>query len=352
LKGDKPTITARLISKVMDLRPFGEASKSSEKAKNKPPANAAIAPPGKKTTEKSRYVFQETPLQLEPLKRIEADAKITVNHFLYDVVDLKDVVIDAAVHDGRMDAKFKCNSAIKGHAAGKLDLRTQGRQAIVDAVFSLSDVHLNLLKPEGISPSEVPPTSVSIELNTKGASPRELAAGTNGRVLLTQGSGKLSSTLLNNVSGDILAQLVSALNPFAKHEDFSNWDCTAISVHIVDGLAGIDGLLAQGKKVMIVGGGAIDLKTEKLDLEFNTKPRAGVGVSADMFVTPFVKLTGTLASPGIGLNKKGALLSTGAAVATGGLSVLVRGLYDRATAEGDHCEKSLEAAGSHIRYDF
>ena len=222
----------------------------------------------------------------------------------------------------------------------------------MDAVFSLSDVHFNLLKPEGISPSEVPPTSVSIELNSKGASPRELAAVANGRVLLTQGSGKLSNTLLKNVSGDIVAQLVSALNPFAKHEDFSNWDCTVVSVHFVDGLAGIDGLLAQGEKVMIVGGGAIDLKTEKLDLEFNTKPRAGVGVSADMFVTSFVKLTGTLASPGIGLNKKGALLSTGAAVATGGLSVLVTGIYDRVTAEGDHCEESLEAAGSHIRYDF
>ncbi|MDH3895286.1 MAG: hypothetical protein OES78_12075 [Chromatiales bacterium] len=75
---------------------------------------------------------------------------------------------------------------------------------------------------------------------------------------------------------------------------------------------------------MIVGGGDIDLNTEKLNIEFNTKPRKGVGVSADMFITPFIKLGGTLASPKIGLSKKGVLLSGGAAVLTGGLSFCSR----------------------------
>ena len=103
---------------------------------------------------------------------------------------------------------------------------------------------------------------------------------------------------------------------------------------------------------MIVGGGDIDLKTEKLNIEFNTKPRKGVGISADMFVTPFVKLKGTLASPSVGLNKKGTLLAGGAAVATGGLSLLLKGVFDRATAEGDQCEKALEKVGQHTRFDF
>ena len=103
---------------------------------------------------------------------------------------------------------------------------------------------------------------------------------------------------------------------------------------------------------MIVGGGSIDLKTEKLNVEFNTKPRSGVGMSADLLVKPFVKLKGTLASPGIGLNEKGTLLSGGAAIATGGTSLLVETAFDRATAEGDQCEKTLEIVGDHIRYAF
>ena len=61
-------------------------------------------------------------------------------------------------------------------------------------------------------------------------------------------------------------------------------------------------MLSQGEKLLILGNGTIDLKTEKIDIEFNTKPRSGVGVTADMFVTPFVKLGGTLAQPGVSMN--------------------------------------------------
>lgn len=106
--------------------------------------------------------------------------------------------------------------------------------------------------------------------------------------------------------------------------------------------ADITGMLTQGEKLKIVGGGGIDLDEETLDIEFNTKPREGVGVSADMFVTPFVKISGTLANPGVGMSAKGVLLSGGAAVAIGGLSLLVQGLMDRLAGAGDGCDKLLE----------
>jgi len=62
-----------------------------------------------------------------------------------------------------------------------------------------------------------------------------------------------------------------------------------------------------------------------------------------MFVTPFVKLTGTLASPGVGLDKKGALLAVG----TGGLSVLAKAATDRAAGELDKCAEVLAEVGDH-----
>ncbi|MEJ2483617.1 MAG: hypothetical protein P8049_11035 [Gemmatimonadota bacterium] len=120
-----------------------------------------------------------------------------------------------------------------------------------------------------------------------------------------------------------------------------------MSMEFDDGEGEIDGFLVQTEKLTIVGGGTVDLNTERLNIEFNTKPRSGVGISADMFVTPFVSLSGTLADPGVGLNPKGILLSGGAAFATGGLSFLLEGLADRVTAQADHCEKSLSEAGGH-----
>jgi uncharacterized protein involved in outer membrane biogenesis len=352
LKGDKPKIITHLTSKLLDLRPFSEVSGPDDEAKQATPAGSAKKLPEKKSTTGNQYVFKATPIQLAPLQTVEADAKIAIDHFFYDFIELKKVKIDAAAHGGHVDGKFKFDSANAGHAAGKIDLKTQGQQATIDTLVSVSDFRPKVLQAEGVSQTEVPPISVSLELKSVGSSPRELASVANGRILLTQEPGKIKNTVLGRVSGGIFAQLFSSLNPLAKHEEFSNWECTVVSVNLVDGLADIDGMLAQGEKVMIVGGGDVNLKTEKLNIEFNTKPRSGFGISADMFVTPFVKVKGTLSSPSVGLNKKGTLLTGGAAVATGGLSLLLEAVLDRVTAEGDQCEKALKTAGQHTSYDF
>ena len=53
----------------------------------------------------------------------------------------------------------------------------------------------------------------------------------------------------------------------------------------------------QSKKVTITATGKVNLQTEDLTVDFNTRPREGIGVSPGMFTNPFIKLEGTLASP-------------------------------------------------------
>ena len=106
---------------------------------------------------------------------------------------------------------------------------------------------------------------------------------------------------------------------------------------VADGLATLDPMVLQGEKVTILADGTLDLSTETLDIKFNTQPREGIGVSADMFVTPFVALRGTLANPTVGANKTGALVAAG----TGGLSLVLRGARDRLGGSRDHCKDTL-----------
>ncbi len=341
---EKKKIDVNLTSSLLDLRPFGRSADAGGKGARAPSESAPSPDAEHQSTDP--YVFKNTPLQLAPLQALDLDAKIRLGHVLYGNVDLKDMMAGATLQNGKADATFSLKSASKGVMAGKMVLATRENRAEVDAIVSVSDYRMALLA-EGIDLEEVPPVSLTVELKSAGRSPRELASSANGRVLLTQGPGKTNNTMLGMFSSDIIAQLINALNPFRAKESFTNWDCTVLSVPIVDGLATIDGLLVQQEKIMIVGGGTIDLKTEKLDIEFNTKPRSGVGISADMFVTPFIKLKGTLAHPGVGLNKKGTLLTGGAAFMTGGLSVLIKGALDRATAQGDHCQTALAHVGEH-----
>jgi len=110
-----------------------------------------------------------------------------------------------------------------------------------------------------------------------------------------------------------------------------------MALAIADGISTLEPLILQGEKVTIVGEGEIDLKTEEIMVKFNTQPRKGIGISADMFVTPFVTLDGTLAHPRVGANKKGTAIT----VATAGLSLLVRSARDRIAGDIDHCVQTM-----------
>jgi len=76
-----------------------------------------------------------------------------------------------------------------------------------------------------------------------------------------------------------------------------------------------------------------------------TKPRKGIGLSASMITNPYIKLGGTLSSPSIQLKELQAVASTGAAVATLGLSLVAKGMFDRVTAEKKVCKEALEKIG-------
>jgi len=67
-------------------------------------------------------------------------------------------------------------------------------------------------------------------------------------------------------------------------------------------------------------------------------------VSLGGVVNSFLKVGGTLANPSLGVDAAGSVTATGAAVATGGLSVLAKGLWDRVSAEADICSQQPDTA--------
>jgi hypothetical protein len=208
----------------------------------------------------------------------------------------------------------------------------------------LSDFRLRAAEGSEITTDDIPLVGLSMDIESKGNSVHSLAANSNGKVIVTQGAGKVDNSAMGFFSADIISELFSALNPFAEKEPYSNWECTVVGLDVVDGVATLKPMLAQGEKITIVADGTVDFNDEKLDISFNTKPRKGVGVSADMFLTPFIQLGGTMASPRLALDKKGVLIEGGAAFLTGGISFLVKGAADRATGGQDRCAAALAIA--------
>jgi uncharacterized protein involved in outer membrane biogenesis len=290
-------------------------------------------------------VFEDEPLQLDALHDLDAKVDISVERLRTANTEFRSLEAVATIKDGKMEFDNSFLGEYGGEFENSLVVTTTGNEADMSIVANARDLKLGLFSGPEIPQELIPASAVVVELSASGASPRALASSADGKVVLTQGAGRVKNDLIESLSGDVIAQLFNALNPFAEKDEFSNWECTVFRVDFESGVGDITGFLLQSEKLMVVGGGKIDLNTEKLNVEFNTKPRQGVGVSADMFVTPFVKLSGTLSSPSVGLNQKGLLLTGGAAVLTGGMSFLYQGLVDRATAEGGQCEQALEAVG-------
>jgi len=122
-------------------------------------------------------------------------------------------------------------------------------------------------------------------------------------------------------------------------------------VDLAGGRAVVEPIVARTDKMAIVGRGVVEFDTEAIDFSWTVKPRRGVGVTRGSIANSYVKLGGTLASPRLDLKPLEAVTSTGAAVATAGLTILSRGIYSRITAEGEVCVKALAEArqqlGSH-----
>jgi uncharacterized protein involved in outer membrane biogenesis len=336
--GDKTFVKGRFKSARLDLTPFAGDSEES---------GAEEAPPAAKDDQsQSQYVFVEEPLPFEQLGKTDIDIEAEIGRFRFDTLVLADVATRVSLKDGDLEYENRFSGTEGGSSVSKIALATGGETAALDVDLKMRDLRLNLASGDVEDASLIPPVDITFDLDSKGNSPRALASSANGRVLITQGKGRIENNLLSRFSGDIVAQLASALNPFSKEDPYTTLDCTIVALDIDSGKANIDALYTQGEKIKIVGGGDIDLNTEALNIEFNTKPRQGVGVSADMFVTPFVKLVGTLASPAIGVDKKGAVLA-GAAVATGGLALVAKAAADRATGETDRCGEILAEVGGH-----
>lgn len=333
--GEQPDIRLAAQSDLIDLSPFAAEEEAEEVA-----ASEGEAASG------SGYVFEDEPLPLEEIAALKADVELDIAVLKLKNTQLENIDFEATASDGIVTMVNTFDGEFGGKYSNQVELDASGEQATLSIDTGVRDLKLGLLSGPDIPTDQFPATNVDLEISAAGNTPRALAASTDGRFVLTQGPGTVENDLIERFSGDIIAQLFSALNPFADKEEFTKWECSVFSVDFESGVGTIDGFLLQGEKLTVVGGGKIDLNDESLNIEFNTKPRSGVGISADMFVTPFVKLSGTLASPSVGLNQKGVLLSGGAAVLTGGMSFLYQGLVDRATAEVDRCEDALAAVNA------
>jgi uncharacterized protein involved in outer membrane biogenesis len=341
----KPALNGELSSKYLELDQLleDEPSKSTgEKAVSK--TKSAEPPPGAKqaSTGTTQYRIPDTPLDLSGLDAVDLNIRFTAGEVQTDVALFPNVEVSVRLRDGRLELDpISARDEVRGSVSATVMLEPKGDGYGVSINGSTEKLRLGLLSAKDKDPANQPPLDIKVVFEGRGSSLHRIAASGNGTIEVVLGGGRIDNSALSLLLTDLTLQVLNALNPFRKSETYTLVECGVVGVKIVDGVATLNPIAGRAEKITVVGSGRIDLKSERIDLAWNTRPREGLGISASAITNPFVRLGGTLSSPIIGLKPTEAALSTGAAVATGGLSILAKGLLDRLRAEEDVCKAAL-----------
>lgn len=283
-------------------------------------------------------LIPDIPIPFNTMQQLDADVRINIGEFKRETLHLRNLDVEGRLHGGALAlTKF----GIDGHS-GHLDARatiTPSQQS-GDGEVELELVARNFtLGPIVDNHDHLMTGDIDLNLHAMGADLRSLAATADGVVFInTRGGRAGNNRILTAIYGRAFEELVSAINPFHKAEPFTPLKCAVVPFNLENGqLTSVPNAFIQTDKVNITVVPEVNLETEAINLNFRTVPRKGLIVSAGEIFNPLVSVAGTLATPRLAVDQQGMLVSGGAAVATGGLSILARAAWDRLSKSRDPC---------------
>jgi uncharacterized protein involved in outer membrane biogenesis len=325
-KGDIPTISLDLHADSLHLAPLLEEAEQSYDA----------------TPEfDDGRLIPDIRVPFDAMARLNASVTVDIGELHRQTLHLTAVALKAELQDGAFylrevgfkapDGWFQARAALEpADGAGRAMLAARAR-----------DLRMGLFE-RGSGPATR--ANVDVNIQATGADLRALAGSSTGVLYLDMRNFTIpSNSFLKRLYGDLLNEIVDAINPFAKSDKETSVECVVLPIEINDGALGvIPEALMRTNKIRIVSDASINLKSEKIEMTFRTTPRKGLTISAGEILNPFVMVVGTLAAPRLAVDAKGTLLSGGAAVATGGLSILARATWDRLVRSKNPCETAAE----------
>jgi uncharacterized protein involved in outer membrane biogenesis len=280
LGGARPSVAAQLSSTLLDMADF-----SADEAKGE---GADSGAGGGKS---SKYVFTEDPLPLEGLRAADADVSVKVATLrVNDKLALTDVDLPLALKAGDLTL----GPAKAGLSGGVIDLKLDlaGSKATPNVNLALDAADIDygrLLREQGVTEDVQGTVGADIKLSGAGTTARAVASGLNGQFQIVGDEGVINNKLLAIVS----AGLSEVMGPLMGSSENSKLHCVVARFDVKQGVAKSQAILLDTETFTIAGDGDIDLRTEEMDLYFNTETRKA---SLASLAVPF-RMTGMLKSP-------------------------------------------------------
>ncbi len=333
----RPTLDVDFRSDLLDLTPYLGTPEAGAAATA---SGGPVSSTGPARRRNNPRLIPDTRLPLDWLNRIDGSFAVRATRALVATVALDDLNLAARLKAGSLTID---SLELKAPPDGRLSLAGSIRQRNGGATVQLSAsgtrVVLARLSDTPAQRAARPRAEVGLELAGEGATWRELAQSLDGRLRLTTGGGEVPARNVSALFGGLLRDLMAAAMPRVAVRDTAVVRCLAVFADVANGVVGTaPAVVVQTERVNVISHGTVDLRSEELELHLSTAPRRGrVDVTVAEILNPYMRITGTLSEPGIGVDPKGVLFTGGAAVATAGIPILAKGVWDRMFRAEDPC---------------
>ena len=289
----------------------------------------------------SKRAFSTTALPLEILSGTVVNGKFSISDLTVQNISVEKVNGVLSSNGSLLTLKDTIAFVAGGEVsvAGQVDI---DHKQSPRTTFNLSAQQLaldELRLDDGKALADGGTLDLDFDLVGNGHSIAELMGTSNGAIKLKIANARLPEKATQLATTDLLMTLLNGLNPLSESNS-TDIECAVIKFPIKDGIADNEtGIGIRTQQLNILGGGTIDLRTEKIAIRAKPKPRQGIGLNIAS-LADFVGIGGTIMEPTPATDTKGiatAGVKIGAAVATAGLSILAEGLFDRASSDVDVC---------------
>lgn len=288
-------------------------------------------------------------IPFDAMAKIDGSIDIEAGEFQRNGIKLRNLVVQAELQGGRLDLNDLRFLAPAGTLAARGYLDPRGGEGAASIELVARDFALGLRE---LNQDLAMTSDIDIKLEAAGTDLRSLLGNATGVWFYDARGGRVKQiAALRALWGNALNEIIGTINPFSKTEEYAQFECIVLPLEINAGiLTSNPSSLVATSKMQIVTKSQVNLASEKIEVNIQTTPKQGISFSAGDIVNPYIKVVGTLARPRLAVDEKGALLSGGAAFATGGLSILAKAAWDRLARSRDPCaaatEQGREALGS------
>jgi uncharacterized protein involved in outer membrane biogenesis len=344
IRAEKPRFAVNISSQLLDLRPFIADDEAADEG-------AASESADVQQSDDSR-VIPDTPIPVDMLNQLDARLDVSVGELVLRRARIEDLLVKGLLQDGQLRVeRFELSGERGGTLAGKVDVLPVADGADVNLVLDGDYVAVGFTPTSPDAVDQLPSYDIQVKLAGRGATIRDVAATLDGTVRMLGGSGKVKGIpALNLIMGDMFFEVVDTVNPFTRKQGYTQIQCFAVLLRSVDGrVDGVPAVVLQTDKLNIISTAYVDLGTEAIDVRFEVAPRKGLGIGMTDLVTPYTKISGTMAKPNLAFDAEEAVKRGTVTAATLGTSWLAKKVKGRFFSPKDPCGVAAGKADEEMR---